>query len=108
MYINFSIKQILVKMKKDNLSNYCKLATVLFLDVIPVWFLISLSSSKNMDDFVGLGFLIGFFFLLVFNVGAFIIYRLTKLIKRIWLRDIVFYLLLFSFFFIPFLALRLI
>jgi hypothetical protein len=47
------------------------------------------------------------FFLIVFNLWALIIYFLTKQIKRPSLRDILFYLLLFLFYFSPLLLLAL-
>jgi hypothetical protein len=46
--------------------------------------------------------MIMYLFFMVFNVWALIIYHLTKQIKRLWLRDILFYLLLFLFLSIPF------
>jgi hypothetical protein len=51
---------------------------------------------------MGFWLMIMYFFFIVFNVWALIIYHLTKQIKRLWLRDILFYLLLFLFLSIPF------
>jgi hypothetical protein len=89
-------------MKKNNISKYCKLATVLLFDAIPVWFTISLSINGSDTDFMGFWLMIIYLFFLVFNVWALIIYYLTKQIKKLWLRDILFYLLLFLYLSIPF------
>jgi len=93
----------IVSMKKRNISIYCKLATVLLIDSIPVFFTIRVTTADNVDsDFLGFGLMIIFFFFLLFNMWAFIIYYFTKFIKRLWLRDTLFYILALSFFLFPF------
>jgi hypothetical protein len=51
---------------------------------------------------MGFWLMIIYLFFLVLNVWALIIYYLTKQIKKLWLRDILFYLLLFLYLSIPF------
>lgn len=89
-------------MKKDKISKYFKLATVLLIDALFIYLIIGLSRATN-SDFAGLGMVVIFISLLAFNFWAIIIYFLTKLIKKHLLRNILFYILLFlSFFIIPF------
>jgi hypothetical protein len=87
-------------MKEDNLSKYIKLAVVLLHDIIPVGFLISIGSAEN-TDFAGLGFLIGLFLLIVFNLWALFVYKLTKRIEGPVQREVSFYVLVFSFLYAP-------
>jgi hypothetical protein len=92
-----------VKMKKGNLSKYCKLATVLLIDVIPVWIITTWATNDEdlNSDFLAFGLLIMFLLFFFWNIWAFIIYYLTKRIKKPWLCDILFYILLFLFLFFP-------
>lgn len=89
-------------MKKGDILKNCKLAVVLLINSMPIWFTIRAITADNVDsDFLGLGLIFIFLFFLIFNVWALIVYFLTKLIKRVWLREILFYLLLLSFLFSP-------
>lgn len=94
-------------MTKRNLLKYCKIGTVLLLDVIPVWFLVSIYFNSGDTDFAALGFMVGLVGLVMFNLWAFALYHLTNLIKRIWLREVVFYLVLLHSSFAPFIVLNL-
>ena len=90
------------KMKKENISKYCKLATVLLINIVPVRGLISANEVEYGEFVDSLALLIILFFLVVFNIWAVILYFFTKHIERLWLRDTVFYvLLLLSVFCIP-------
>jgi hypothetical protein len=84
-------------MKTATISKYCKPAVVLLLNVLPVWFLVSLMINGSDTDFIGFGLLMGFFFFLALTIWALVIYFITKPIRRIWLRDLLFYVLLFMF-----------
>jgi hypothetical protein len=84
-------------MKTATISKYCKLAVVLLLNVLPVWFLVSLMINGSDTDFIGFGLLMGFFFFLALNIWALVVYFITKPIRRIWLREVLFYVLLFMF-----------
>ncbi len=88
-------------MKKSTISNYCKLATVLLVDAIPVWFTISLRINGSDTDFIGFWLLLIYFFFLAFTIWAVGVYYLTKRIERLWLRDILFYFSLLVFLCIP-------
>lgn len=90
-------------MQKDNLFKYIKLTVVLLHDIVPVWFLISIDSAES-TDYAGLGILIGLFFLIVFNLWALLIYKLTKRIEKPVLREVSFYILLFLFSYGPILG----
>ncbi|MDL2306339.1 hypothetical protein LJC72_13565, partial [Bacteroides sp. OttesenSCG-928-D19] len=82
-------------MKKKNISKYCKLAIVLLINAIPIAFTIGVTTANDVDsDFLGIGLVVMFLFFLVFNLWALIMYFLTKQINRVWLRDLLFYLLL--------------
>ena len=95
-------------MKKEKLSKYFKLATVLLIDAIPVFFTIRMTTTDiESSGFNWLVIMMMFLFFFVFNIWALIIYYLTKLIKRLWLRDILFYFLSFLFLFVPILYLLL-
>ena len=76
-------------MKKEKLSKYFKLATVLLINFLPIWFLVILS---NAQDFV-----MGLFYLISFNLWALFIHYFTKWIKRLWVRNLTFYILLLLF-----------
>jgi hypothetical protein len=88
------------KMKKYSLSNYCKLAAVLFCNVIPVWFLISNSLAAD-SRFSLIGFLCVMIFLLIFNLWVLLVHELTKWIQKPVLREVLFYVLLFLFMYSP-------
>lgn len=88
-------------MKKDTLFNYIKLATVLLINVVPISTLISISKVEYSEFGDTLALLITLFFLIAFNLWALIIFYFTKHIERPWLREISFYVLLFSFIYIP-------
>jgi hypothetical protein len=89
-------------MKKGDVSKYCKVAIVLLFDAIPVWFTVSVSVCGSNTDFMGFWLMIMYFFFFVFNVWALVIYHFTVRIKNLWLRDILFYLLILLFLSIPF------
>jgi hypothetical protein len=90
-------------MKKGSLSKYCKLGAVLLIDLIPAWIIIVwLTNGFDINtDFVGLMMMVIILFFLVFNVWALIIYALTKQIRKLWLRDVLFYLLLLLYLIVP-------
>jgi hypothetical protein len=88
-------------MKNNNISKYCKLAMVLLIDVIPVWFTISVNIYGSDTDFIGFWLMQIFVFFFFWNVWTLIIYCFTKRIKNLWLRDILFYFLLLLFLFSP-------
>jgi len=89
-------------MKKGNISKYIKLAIVLLIDTLPVWFAIRVATA---DDDVGFNLglpafllMVMFLVLLFFNLWALLMYSLTKSIKRLWLREVLFYLSLLLYF----------
>jgi hypothetical protein len=88
------------KMKKYSISNYCKLAAVLFCNAIPVWYLISNSIAAG-SHFSFTGFLFVMIFLLIFNLWVLLVYELTKWIQKPVLREVLFYVLLFLFMYSP-------
>lgn len=77
----------------SKLSRDFKLATVLLIDAMPVYFTVRMTAANQADtDFVDYSLMVMYFFFLIFNAWALIAYYLTKLIKRLWLRDALFYL----------------
>lgn len=81
--------------KYTKLSQYFKLVVVLLIDTLSVCSVIRVMNAEPNTDFFGLLLLIMFFFFLVFNLWVFIMYHITKRIEKLWLRDVLFYLLLF-------------
>lgn len=89
-------------MEKDKISTYCKLATVLLIDIIPVGIIIRATTSDGVDsDFLPLGLVVLSIFFLIFTIWALIVYSFTILIRPIWLRDVLFYIFLLLYLFSP-------
>ena len=83
-------------MKRNNISKYCKLATVLLIDVIPIFFTVTMTATDiESSGFNYLVLMIILLFFFVFNLWALLIYKLTKKIKEPVRREVSFYVLLF-------------
>ena len=80
-------------MRKRDLSKYFKLAAVLLYNISFVWYLVAVSRTDN--SFMAIAFIISIIILIIFNLWALLIYKLTKRIQKPVQREVAFYVLLF-------------
>lgn len=56
--LTYRVNNYIYAMKKGNIAKYCKLATVLLIDAMPVWVTIAVTNNGGDSDYLGFGLFI--------------------------------------------------